>query len=444
MNRTSPFKIIIIVLTIFIAVFSLLVFSGKLPFFQNNGSSSGPIYSGKVIIWGTLPETSMKEYLDSITTQKTGYTFQYQQMGSVGFNQSLTQALSYGAGPDIIIAPHDVLLSNETYLSALPYTEYSEVKYKSTYVDAGSIYLRPYGIVAFPIGIDPMVLFYNRDLQNNAGIIDAPKDWNTILAITEKYSKESTVRGVFTTSIVPFGAYKNYAYNKDMVMTLTNQLGGETIYKNNGNYATGFDMASSVNGPTYIDSVARFLAGFANPSLSSFTWSARMPSAYDAFISGTLMYYPAYISDKASIQNANSKLSFDYVFMPQVPDKSSLYTGARVLGMAILSSSRNPIAAKDAYMALSTNKDLANSIATIAGMPSPRKDTLAGTDSSAYAEVIGKSILIAKPFYDINNDYTSSLVDTMFESIISNRAEIGNAAESFVKSIKKLYLIANY
>ncbi len=443
MEHTSPFKIIVTVITIFIAVFSLLVFSGKLPFFQG-GVSSGPLYSGKVLIWGTLPQTAMKEYLDSITTPAMGYTFEYQQMDTKGFNQSLVQALSYGSAPDIVIAPHDVILSNETYISALPYAEYSEVKYKSTYVDAGAVYLRPYGIVAFPLGIDPMVLFYNRDLQNNAGIVDTPKDWNTMLGIAEKYSKQSSVKGVFTTSILPFGAYKNYAYNKDMVMTLTNQLGGETIYKNNGSYTTGFDLPSSINGPTYIDSVTRFLAGFANPSLSSFTWSARMPNAFDSFVSGTLMYYPAYISDKASIESANSKLPFDYVFMPQVPDKSSLYTGARVLGIAMMSSSRNPVAAKSAYMALATDRTLANNIAAVAGMPSPRKDTLAGVGSSAYVEVIGKSILIAKPFYDINNEYSSSLVDTMFESIISNRSEISTAAEKFVKSIKKLYLISNY
>ena len=442
MDKISPFKIIVIGISIFIAVLSLLVFSGKVPFFGDNKSNQSA-FSGKVLVWGTLPSTEMKEYLSSITTQNVGYTFVYEQIGPTIFSQSLTQAISYGSGPDIIIASHDILLSNEAYLSILPYTDFTEVKYKSTYVDAGAIFLRDSGIVAFPIGIDPMVMFYNRDLQNNAGIVDTPKDWNTLLNIAEKYSKESAVKGVFDTSIIPFGAYKNYIYNKDMIMTLTNQLGGETIYKTNGKYNQGFDKIVN-NGPSYIDSVARFMSGFANPSLSSFTWSARMPDAFQAFTSGNLMYYPAYISDRAYISKVNSKLSFDYVFMPQIPEKTSLYTGARVLGISMTSTSRNPVAAKNAMIALGSTKDLSNSLASIASMPSPRKDTLAGTDLSAYAEVIGRSILIARPFYDIDTNYSSTLVDQMFESIISNRSEISTAADNFVKNIKKMYLINDY
>ena len=344
----------------------------------------------------------------------------------------------------MIIAPHDVILTNEIYLNTTPYGEFSESKYKGLYVDAAQVFLRPTGIVSFPLGIDTMVLFYNKDLQNQAGIVDTPKDWNQILKIAEQHTEKSSVAGIFKVSIIPFGAYSNYLYNKDMVMTLVNQLGGEAIYRSGYTFAIGLEDHTSESGASYIDNIVRFMSGFANPSLNSFTWSPRMPDALIAFTSGNLMYYPAYISDYDHILAANPKLQFDYVLMPQIPDKEKLYTGSRVLGISMFSSSRNPAAAKDAYLTFGSNKEFANSIAAIAGEPSPRKDTLAGTDSSQYAETIGKSILLAKPFYDIDNDTTSSLVDNMFQSIISNRKEISEAVKSFVTSLKKLYNIGAY
>ena len=443
MDHVSPFKLIVLGVTIFIAIFSILIFSGRVPFFDNKASNA-PLYSGKVSIWGTLSKSKMDSYLSKFTTSKVGYTLEYTELPSESFRASLAQAISFGSGPDLIIAPHDVILTNESYLNVTPYNEYSEAEYKKTYVDAAQVFLRPTGLIAFPLGMDTMVLFYNKELQNQSGVVDTPKDWNQILKIAEEQTEKSSVSGVFKVSVIPFGAYSNYAYNKDMVMTLVNQLGGETIYRSGYTFSTGLETPISEGGASYIDNIVRFMSGFANPSLKSFTWSPRMPDALTAFTSNNLMYYPAYISDYNFILATNPKLQFDYVLMPQIPDREKLYTGSRVLGIAMLGSSRNPTAAKDAFLTFGSNKDFANSIAAIAGEPSPRKDTLAGADSSQYADTIGKSILLAKPFYDINKDVTSLLIDDMFQSIISNRKEISESVKSFVISLKKLYNIGTY
>ncbi len=443
MDRISPFKIIVLGVTIFIAIFSILVFSGRVPILQKSNSSKLQ-YTGEVSIWGTISKNKMDQYLSNFTSSKVGYTMEYTELPAESFRVSLAQAISLGSGPDLIIATHDVLLSSETYLNITPYNEYSETEYKSAYVDAAQIFLRPRGILAFPLGIDTMVLFFNKELQNQAGIVNTPKDWNQILKIAEEHTEKGAVSGVFKLSIVPFGSYGNYIYSKDMVMILINQLGGETVYRSGYQFSLGLDSSDTEGGASYIDSIVRFMSGLSNPALNSFTWSPRMPDALTAFTSNSLMYYPAYISDYGLIQATNPKLQFDYVLMPQVPDREKLYTGARVLGISMLSSSRNLAAAKDAYLTFGSNRDFANSIAAIAGEPSPRKDTLAGTDASQYAETIGKSILLSKPFYDIDRDSTTVLIDNMFQSIISNRKEISEAIKSFVISLKKLYNISTY
>ena len=69
MDHVSPFKIIVLGITIFIAIFSILIFSGRVPFFDNK-SSNGPQYSGKVSIWGTISKSKMDKYLSSFTASK--------------------------------------------------------------------------------------------------------------------------------------------------------------------------------------------------------------------------------------------------------------------------------------------------------------------------------------------------------------------------------------
>ena len=435
---------IVLGVTIVLAVFSILVFSGKVPFFTG-ADGNAPKFSGKVMIWGSLPEAQMKEYLSNFTADKIGYSIDYKQIPSNQFKPKLAEALSVGYGPDIIIANHDVILSNEYYLQPIKFSQsLTENQYKSTYVDAANIFVRSGGVVAFPIGIDPMIMFYNKDLQNQLGITTAPSDWNKMLKTAEMYTKNGGIAGVFDASILPLGSYDNYDYSKDVMFTLVNQLGGETLSVSGTGFVGGLEEEMQKNGPTYIDSAVRYMSNFANPSLKSFTWSPRMRDALTEFTAGKLVYYPAYISDQRVISNLNSKLNFDYVFMPQVPDHTSIYTGSRVLGIAMLSSSKNPTAAYDALSSFGYSKDFANQIASIAGEPSPRKDTLAGTGSTQYPEIIGKSILISKPFYEIDNDKSSSLVNTMFRDIYTNRKDITDALHNFVKSLYKMYNISTY
>ena len=222
MQNISPFRIIVLGITIFIAIFSILVFSGKIPFIDNKSQNTNKL-SGKVIIWGTLSKIKMDEYLNKFNSQAIGYTMEYTEVPIEPFKSLLTQSLSYNTGPDLMIAPHDIILSNEIYLKTLPYLEYSETKYKSTFVDAGQVFARSSGVIAFPVGIDTMVLFYNRELQNKLGIVEPPKDWNKMLTIAETYTNQTTTSGIFKLSVLPFGSYKNYAYNKDVLMMLINQ-----------------------------------------------------------------------------------------------------------------------------------------------------------------------------------------------------------------------------
>lgn len=41
-------------------------------------------------------------------------------------------------------------------------------------------------IIAFPLTIDPLVMYWNRDILSNAGIVKPPAYWDEIYSIVKK------------------------------------------------------------------------------------------------------------------------------------------------------------------------------------------------------------------------------------------------------------------
>ena len=72
-------------------------------------------------------------------------------------------------------------------------------------------------------------------------------------------------------------------------------------------------------------------------------------------------------------------------------------------------------------------------------MSSARRDVLAGTDGSEKAEVIGRSALIMKSFYDPNPLTSSSLTRDLYSNILSGRKSIAEAVDAFERDWTKVY-----
>ena len=433
MNKFSPFRIATLVLSVIIAVFALLVFSGKLPFFS--ASNNAVKYSGEVLIWGTVPEQDMSGAMSTLSQNVKDYTITYREIPAKSFVSELVNSIASGRNPDLIIAPHDVILSQYDKLNVTPFTSMSEATYKGLYVPSADVFLRSNGIQALPIAIDPMVMYYNKDIMAKYGVIYPPATWDMMTKAAESMTEKGPIDGDFKLSVLPFGSYGNYRYSKDIITAILEQLGTPLIARSA--YGLGIGLYDN-DGTTNLNSIAKFMNDYSNPNLSTFTWSVRMPEAFDAFTSNRLAFYPAYMSDNRSILNANSRLQYDYTYLPQTKDTGRFFTSAKIIGIAQLTTSKNPAAAFNT-MSIISQPEWTNAIARYIGSPSARKDSLAGNDGSQYAEIASKSAVAGKVFYDKNPNVSDGLVTQMFNDIVSNRLEISESTQKFLTALSKLY-----
>ncbi len=93
-------------------------------------------------------------------------------------SEELVAALASGQGPALVIMPHDLLVSQGDKLTPIPFSIVSERAFLDTYLDGASVFLSNNGILALPILVDPVVMYWNKDLFASAGI---PTPWSSRL-----------------------------------------------------------------------------------------------------------------------------------------------------------------------------------------------------------------------------------------------------------------------
>lgn len=433
MDKLSPLKIAIITISIFIAIFALLVFSGRVPFFGSSTDTSSP--TGEVVIWGTVPEQEMSTAMGTLSQTVKTYTVSYKEIPEKTFVNEMVSAIASGNGPDLIIAPHSIILNQFDKLSVIPFTSMSEADYKSVYVPSSEVFLRSGGIQALPIAIDPMVLYYNKDVMAKYAKVSPPASWKEVTQDAEKMTEAGSVDGEFKLSVIPFGSYSNYKYSKDILAGILEQFGTPLIARSTNGLGVGLYDSDGVGN---LNSIVKFMNDFSNPNLTTFTWSVRMPDAFEAFVSNRLAYYPAYMSDRKSIEAANPRLQYDYTTLPQTPNTNRFFTSAKIIGIAQLTTSKNPSAAFNA-MSIISQPAWTNAIAGYIGSPSARKDSLTNNSGTQYEVIAQKSAVAGKVMYDKAPVVSSSYTDQMFNDIVSNRYSVSEAVSNFLTAIAKIY-----
>ena len=167
-KSTSPFQIVILVVMILGTVVGVLAFSGYLKL--GKSSSSTASVTGSVSIWGTLPRSAMAEFINEQSTKNRDLKLSYTEVPEENFNQTVIEAIAAGKGPDVVIIDDSMLLQYQNKAFVIPYTSYTEGQMKTNFIREAELLLTPNGILGFPVLVDPLVLYYNRDLFDKAGI----------------------------------------------------------------------------------------------------------------------------------------------------------------------------------------------------------------------------------------------------------------------------------
>lgn len=259
---------------------------------------------GNTITWWGLWEDSsnvtplITEYEQSHQGVKINYVKQSPQ----DYRERLTNALAQGSGPDIFQFHNSWVPMFRNDLDTLPPAVMNPADFAKTFYPVASSDLTSgTGIVGIPLMYDALVLYINEDIFNKAGKTP-PTTWDELRGL----AKELTVKddqGAITQSGVALGRTENVDHWPEILALMMVQ--------------NGVDLSNPTGAQA--EGALTFFTLF---STTDGVWDATLPTSTEAFAAGKLAMYIGPSWRSFDISQANPKLKFKAVPIPQLPKDS--------------------------------------------------------------------------------------------------------------------------
>ncbi|MCX6701764.1 MAG: extracellular solute-binding protein, partial [Candidatus Zambryskibacteria bacterium] len=389
------------------------------------------------VIWGTIPsETFDVAYRNSSLKSNKLITITYVKKDSSTFDTDFVEALAEGVGPDIVILRDDYIYKNRNKLFVIPYANYTQRSFKDTFIEAGEIFLSPDGIVALPFIIDPLVMYWNRDLFSNNLVSEPPKYWDQIYSLVEKITHRDNNANILQSTIA-LGEWGNITNAKEILSMILLQAGTPITSRDTTGVVISV-LNSKFDYPIVpSQSAVNFYTQFSNPTSPSYTWNRSLPSSFNMFLSGSLATYIGFASEVFSIQQKNSNLNFDVTNVPQIRDAVKQTVFGRMYALAIVKQSKQIAGAFLAVNGLIESASI-KELETITNLPPVRRDLLVNKPVDAFRTVFYNSALISHSWIDPDSVESEKIFRDMIETITSGRGRLSDALDTADTELSQL------
>jgi len=305
----SNFQTILLAVFLAFFVFAVMIFSGLLPIGKKSAKTAA---QGTVILWGTLPEREMRGVIENFDgIDKNILTIKYIQKSEDSYQQDLIEAFAGNTGPDLFFISPSMILKNEKlgFIYEMPFASYPEKNFRDTYIDGADVFLTKTGITGLPILVDPIVLYYNKNILSNEGVIKVPEYWDELIGLSQKLTKKKD-DGSVSQSMIALGLFNNVTNAKDILATLLTQSNNSIVIRGSDNNATSVLSSGSYNTGTSAVASLKFFTEFSNPSYEVYSWNRSLPQSKDFFISNKSAFYLGRASELFEIQSTCCILLF--------------------------------------------------------------------------------------------------------------------------------------
>ena len=412
-----------------LAIFVLSIVAGVTAFaLYKGGGNANKI--PQITIWGTFPTDSFNAYITLINNSLAEpLTIKYIQERPENFSQDFISALARGTGPDAILISADGLLPHEDKIAPIPYNTISQRTFVDSYIQEANIYLSQNGVLALPFTVDSLVMYWNRDLFDAAGIATYPRYWDEFTALNKKLTVKDQNGNIRKTAIA-LGDFTNVEHSREILASLLMQLGNPITQTNSDGIVESAVAVGNAANPIL---ALQFFAQFVDPTNINYSWNRSMPNSRTTFLSGSSATYFGFASELASIRAKNPNLNFDVAALPQArpTSQNSLITKAtygKLLGFSLVKSSPN---VNDAYRVISimTAPENMSKLSQNLYAASTRRDVIAQGSPDQYISIFDQSALISRTWLDADPEKSNDLFGNMINSLTSGEKSIYQAIQ---------------
>jgi len=421
----NKFKTVLTGIFVFFILLGLVAFST----YKSNSPTSSNV---EVKVWGTMDKTIFDNYITKYKQDKgVDFKLTYTSKSLSTIDSELVEAIATGKAPDAILIPQNLIkryLDKVYFITSIPQRTFMD-----TYVQEAELYVQPNGIFALPFYIDPLVMYWNRDMFSNAGVALPPTKWTEFPALAEKLSESDSGANI-TKSAVSFGEFKNVDNVKALLSALVMQAGSPIVALDNGMLRSELDYKAPTDIMTPAVSALTFFTDYSNPKKAVYSWNGSLPSSKQAFLSGDLATYFGFASEYQDIKDKNPNLNFDVAPIPQIVDASVNTTYGELYGFALLRGSQN-VNQAFSLLSLLTGPDSVPTLLQFLDVAPARRDLIAAGTSDPAKTIFYNSALISKGWIDPDSSKTDQVFQDMVENVTTGRT---NAEDAVTKASLEL------
>jgi len=407
------FKIIVLIFFIAAAVLGVFVFSGAIPLGSKNNTGA----KGTVVLWGTEKYQIVQPLIDKLNrANSSAFAVKYVEIPINTFDNNLLEALAAGKGPDMFFITDDLAFKYSNKIFTIPYKNFPIDSFKNSFIGAGEVFLTSKGVLAFPITVDPLMMYYNRSILDANRIAYPPTYWDEFANLVPLLNKRDE-RNIIIKSTVAMGEFSNILHAKDILATLFMQAGNPLVIEKNNSFIS---TLNENKGKYNLASILKFYTNFADPLKKIYSWNKSFSNSRDAFSKEDLAFYFGYASELQSLIKKNPNQNFLVAPIPQIRNSNFKLTFGHVTGIAISSFSKN---FNTAFIAagLMAKGNFASGLAKSLNIAPARRDLIKAIPTDAYLPAFYNSAFFARSWLDPSPKETNNIFRGMIEKVLSNR-----------------------
>ncbi len=269
---------------------------------------------------------------------------------------------------------------------------------------------RVYGL---PLSVDTLAMYYNKDLFNNAGIVEPPAYWNKDFQKKVKQLTKISAKGGIIQSGIALGGSSNIERYSDILSVLMMQNGAEMLSDSGQVRFASVPAIFKERKFSPGMEALRFYTDFANPTKEVYSWNSELGNSINMFIDGKLAMVFGYSYDLPIIKAKAPKLNFAVAPLPQIGDLQKV-NYANYWVETVLKKSKHPDAAWD-FVQFAARAENVKSYLDKTGKPTALRSLIEGQIEDGKVDVFANQLLTAKSWYRGKN---SGAMEKIFKEMI--------------------------
>jgi len=426
-----------VILAIFavFALIALIFLSG----YERKISVEEVAYGSQVVIWGTQESKIYKDLFREIAkTDEAFGVVKYVRVEEEDFDDLLVNAIAEGRSPDMVVLPAEDLVKHRAKLRAIPYETIPQRTFRDTYVDGAEVFALKDGIYAIPFAVDPLMLYWNRDILASNGLALPPKTWEEVVSnVVPRVTQRDNARNILQSALA-FGEMRNVTHASEILALLALQSGSKMVTESDRGYLVSINQSTVEGAGSPLEAAVQFYTDFSNANSPTYSWNRAMPYDKNMFIAGDLAMYIGYGSEAENIDSKNPNLNFDITTVPQGGAATAFRTYGQFYGFAIPRASTNASGAFAAAQKISS-KTFADSLTVSLNLAPVRRDLVSVAQSNSYRASILQSAIVARGWLDPDPIATKGIFTRMVEDVVSNRVTMKSAVTDAINRLTLEY-----